>query len=269
MNIAIITGASSGMGREFAWQLDARLGKTDEIWLLARRKEPMEELARAMRSKTRTIAIDLTREQEIRQFAEVLAIQNPNITVLVNCAGIGTHGVFQKQSLQEIEEMIDLNIMALTRMTKLCLPYMHKGSKLIQFASGAAFVPQAAFAVYAASKSYVYSFSRALSQELKGTGICVIAVCPGPVNTPFLKHAYGDGEKLNPCKKLIMAKTECVVAKAIADCKQNKTVSVCGLPMKALYLTTQGIQNMMQKAQACGCALPVRTLLYAQKAAQK
>lgn len=94
MNIAIITGASSGMGLEFARQLDDKLGKTDEIWLLARRKEPMEELAQAMHSKTRTIVIDITNEKEMKQFAEVLAIQNPKITVLVNCAGVGSHGLF-------------------------------------------------------------------------------------------------------------------------------------------------------------------------------
>lgn len=247
MNIAIITGASSGMGREFARQLDTKLGKTDEIWLLARRKEPMEALAETMHSKTRSIIIDITNEKEMNQFAEVLAIQNPKITVLVNCAGVGSHGIFRKQSGQEISEMVNLNIVALTQMTKLCLPYMHKGSKMIQFASGAAFVPQAAFAVYAASKSYVYSLSRALSKELKGSGISVTAVCPGPVNTPFLDHAYGDASKLGGLKKLTMAKTECVVAKAIDDCKRNKTVSVCGLPMKVLYLTTQSVQNVMQR----------------------
>lgn len=247
MNIAIITGASSGMGREFARQLDTKLGKTDEIWLLARRREPMKALAQTMQSKTRSIVIDITNEKEMRQFEEVLAIQNPKITVLVNCAGVGSHGIFRKQNDQEIADMVNLNIVALTKMTKLCLPYMHKGSKMIQFASGAAFVPQAAFAVYAASKSYVYSLSRALSKELKGSGISVTAVCPGPVNTPFLEHAYGDVTRMNGLKKLTMAKTECVVAKAIEDCKRSKTVSVCGLPMKVLYFTTQSVQNVMQK----------------------
>lgn len=247
MNIAIITGASSGMGMEFARQLDTKLGKTDEIWLLARRREPMEALAQNMQSKTRLIVIDITNDKEMRQFEEVLAIQNPKITVLVNCAGIGSHGIFRKQTDQEISEMVNLNIVALTKMTKMCLSYMHKGSKVIQFASGAAFVPQAAFAVYAASKSYVYSLSRALSKELKGSGISVTAVCPGPVNTPFLEHAYGNVNRMSGLKKLTMAKTECVVAKAIEDCKRSKTVSVCGLPMKVLYFTTQFAQNMMQR----------------------
>ena len=246
MNIAIITGASSGMGMELARQLDKSLGKTDEIWLLARRKEPMEELARSMKIKVKAIVIDLTNEKEMKQFAEVLAISNPKITVLANCAGVGSYGEFLKQSSEDVSAMIRLNIVALTQMTKICLPYMRRGSRIIQFASGAAFVPQAAFAVYAATKSYVYSLSRALGKDLKSRGLSVTAVCPGPVNTPFLQHAYEDMSHINGLKKLTMAKTECVVAKAIADCRMGKSVSVCGLPMKVLYLTTQSVQNVMQ-----------------------
>lgn len=247
MNIAIITGASSGMGREFAVQLDQRLGKTDEIWLLARRREPLEELAASLRIKTRVIAIDLTVESSLKQFEEVLSIQNPKITVLVNCAGIGSHKLFARQSREEIEAMVQLNIVALTRMTMICLPYMRKGSKLLQFSSGAAFVPQQAFAVYAASKAYVYSLSRALERELRGKGITVTAVCPGPVNTPFLTHAYENAIRISLLKKLTMAETSCVVKKAIDDCKSGRSVSLCGLPIRLLYLSTQGVQNLLMK----------------------
>ena len=165
---------------------------------------------------------------------------------MVKCAGVGSYGEFLKQSSADVSDMIQLNIVALTQMTKSCLPYMHRGSRIIQVASGAAFVPQAAFAVYAATKSYVYSLSRALGKELQSRGISVTAVCPGPVNTPFLQHAYGDTSRINGLKKLTMAKTECVVAKAIEDCKIGKSVSVCGLPMKMLYLVTQSVQNVMQ-----------------------
>lgn len=247
MNIAIITGASSGIGMEFARQLDRNLRKTDEIWLLARRREPMEELALSMRKKTRVIVMDVTKEKEMERFAEVLSIGNPKITVLVNSAGVGSYGEFTAQSDTAVSDMIQLNIGALTQMTKICLPYMRKGSKIIQLASGAAFLPQAAFAVYAASKAYVYSFSRALNRELQSRGIRVMAVCPGPVNTPFFTRAYGDSACLGGLKKLAMMKTESVVAKAVADCKGGKSVSVCGLPMKVLYFMTQGVQNILQK----------------------
>ncbi|MDE6404760.1 MAG: SDR family NAD(P)-dependent oxidoreductase [Lachnospiraceae bacterium] len=247
MNIAIITGASSGMGKEFAVQLDQRLGKTDEIWLLARSREPLEKLADSLRTKTRVIVVDLTDGNALKQFEEVLAIQNPKITVLVNCAGVGSHKLFARQDKAEIDAMIELNITALTRMTMLCLPYMKRGSKLIQVSSGAAFVPQSAFAVYAASKAYVYSLSRALGQELEGQGITVTAVCPGPVNTPFLARAYEDMSGFGALKKLTMAKTACVVKKALDDCRMGKSVSICGLPVKLLYLSTQSVQNMMMK----------------------
>lgn len=247
MKIAIITGASSGLGSEFAKQLDRKLGYTDEIWLLARRKDALEELCHSLHNKTYPIAIDLTDERALQQFEEVLAIKNPTITVLVNCAGVGSHGIFSRQSRENIDAMIKLNIAALTSMTRICLPYMKKGSKILQFSSGAAFVPQAAFAVYAASKAYVYSLSRALERELKGRGITVTAVCPGPVNTPFLTHAYGMSFPLHGIKKLTMMETGCVVSKAILDCKRGKTVSVCGFPMKLLYLGTQSVQNILQK----------------------
>lgn len=247
MNIAIVTGASSGMGREFALQLDSCLGKTDEIWLLARSRKSLEELSLSLRTKTRVVVIDLTDEKALLQFEEVLAIQNPKITVLVNCAGVGTHKFFAKHSRDEIEAMIQLNIVALTRMTMFCLPYMRKGSKLIQLSSGAAFVPQEAFAVYAASKSYVYSLSRALERELLGRGITITAVCPGPVNTPFLDKAYEDGSDLNPLKKITMAKTSCVVKKAIADSRRGRSVSLCGLPVKVLYISTQSVQNLIMR----------------------
>lgn len=246
MNIAIITGASSGMGMEFARQLDRQLGKTDEIWLLARRKEPMEELARSMRIKTRTISVDITNENEVKHFREVLAISAPKITMLVNCAGMGRYGAFTEQDDEEISAMLRLNVVALTRLTKLCLPYMRKGSKIVQLASGAAFVPQAGFAVYAASKSYVYSFSRALRKELKKRCISVTTVCPGPVDTPFLEQAYGDMSQMSNLKRLTTVSAERVVAKVIEDCKRGRAVSVCGLPMQALYWATQGIQNVIQ-----------------------
>lgn len=244
MNIAIITGASSGLGKEFAKQLDKKLRHTNEIWLLGRNKAALNELSESLKHKARAIAIDLSEEKELRQFEEVLMIQRPRITVLVNCAGTGSYKSFSEQSRTEIEAMLQVNILALTRMTSICLPYLKKGSRLLQIASGAAFVPQKNFAVYAASKSYVYSFSRALGQELKERGIQVTTVCPGPVDTPFLERAYGDASELNLIKKLTITEPACVVKKVIEDCRRGKKVSVCGLPMKILYLATQGIANI-------------------------
>lgn len=253
MNIAIITGASSGMGKEFATQLATILVKTDEIWLLAKRREPLEELAleltkeielkksndklhKAHEIKIRTISIDISDEKKLTRFAEVLMIRNPAISVLVNCAGTGIYGAFDKQSRNEVTQTVRLNVLALTQMTKYCLPYMRKGSRIIQMASASAFSSQANFAVYAASKSYVYSFSKALGKELKSKGIAVTAVCPGPVDTPFLSHAYGRYGKMNCFKKLTMAKPEKVVYKALLDSKKKKSISIYGIPMKVVYI---------------------------------
>ena len=237
------------MGKEFARQLAGSLVKTDEIWLLARRRDKLRELAHELTAesvhgqavKIRTIAIDMTDEGKLSRFAEMLMIRNAGISVLVNCAGEGIYGAFEKQSRDEVTQTVRLNVLALTQMTKFCLPYMRKGSKIIQLSSGSAFLPQADFAVYAASKAYVYSFSLALGKELQKKGITVTTVCPGPVKTPFLEHAYGRYGKMSTLKKMTMARPEKVVKKALQDCKKHKAVSVYGLPMKLLYGLTKGL----------------------------
>lgn len=241
MNIAIITGATSGLGKEFALQLCEKLNHTDEIWLLARRKDLLDEFAASLTSKVKTIGIDITDEAQVSRLAETLMILNAGITVLVNCAGTGTYGAFDKQSRDEVTETVRLNVLALTQLTKICLPYMRKGSKIIQVASGAAFLPQKNFAVYAASKAYVYSFGKALAKELKKEKIRVTIVCPGPVKTPFIEHAYGRYGQMSCLKKLTMAKPEKVVKKALTDCRKKKTLSLYGLPMQLLYALTRGV----------------------------
>lgn len=251
MNIAIITGASSGMGKEFALQLAPILHKTDEIWLIARGREALDELVirieesarkgKDRKPKVRAVPMDITDDVQLSHFAELLMIQNAGISVLVNCAGVGTYGAFENLSRDEVTQMVRLNVLALTQITKFCLPYMKKGSRIIQAASGAAFLPQRDFAVYAASKAYVYSFGKALGKELKKKGITVTAVCPGPVDTPFLSRAYGRYGQINLLKKLTMAQPEKVVRKTLADCKKKKAVSIYGIPMKLLYRLTRGL----------------------------
>lgn len=254
MNIAIITGASSGMGKEFTIQLAPALHKTDEIWLVARRKDALEELITnteelignsahksGKKPRVRAIPVDITDDAQLSNFAELLMIKNAGISVLINCAGTGIYGAFENLSRDETAHMVRLNVLALTQMTKFCLPYMKRGSTIIQVASGAAFLPQRDFAVYAASKAYVYYFGKALGKELKSKGINVTVVCPGPVDTPFLSHAYGRYGQISLIKKLTMAKPENVVRKALKDCKKKKAVSIYGIPMKLLYGLTRGI----------------------------
>lgn len=141
-------------------------------------------------------------------------------------------GDFSKSNIGDELGMIDVNCKALTQMTYLCIPYMKKNSRIIQLASSAAFLPQPNFAVYAATKSYVYSFSRALNQELRTKGIYVTAVCPGPVDTPFFDIAEKTGSTL-AVKKLTLVRADQVVEKAIEDSYHRREKSVYGAWIKS------------------------------------
>lgn len=235
MRIAVITGASSGMGQEFAVQINKKCLGLDEIWLIARRKELLDDLARELIVPVRTFAMDLSEDPAYTDFLHALQTMQPQVRVAVNCAGYGKTGPFESIGLEESLGMIDLNCRALTKMTYLLLPYMPKRSYLIQVASVAGILPQPNFAVYAASKAYVLSLSRGLREELRQKGISVTAVCPGPVTTDFFAIAEQTGSPF-ALKKYFMAKKEKVVALALKDAFSKKDVSVYGLSMKALRL---------------------------------
>lgn len=257
-NIIIVTGASSGMGKEFVKRIDQRFPKVDEIWLIARRKDVLQELADSCNHTCKVLAFDLCEKQAQDEIKDLLAEEQPQITLLVNSAGYGILGPFYKDTeavknadfvknekmsvdagwMKEQTGMVSLNCEVLTAMTYLCIPYMKKGSRIIQLASSAAFLPQPKFAVYAATKSYVLSFSRALNEELRSRQIHVTAVCPGPVNTEFFDRAEKGSDTLF-IKKLVMAKPERVVKKALLDAKDKKDVSVYSLPIQAFYLASK------------------------------
>lgn len=244
MNIILITGASSGMGLEFALQLDNVFQKIDEIWMVARRKEEMLKVAECMEHTTRILDMDVTKEADMERLKNLLTEEKPCIRMLVNSAGYGVMGKFDKLNIKEQTGMIDVNCKALTELTYMCIPYMKRKSRIIQLASSAAFMPQPDFAVYAASKAYVYSFSRALSEELRKREIYVTAVCPGPVNTPFFDIAEKDGKTL-ALKKLVIAPAEKVVEKAINDSYHRKRISVYGVSIQAFQALTKWIPNQL------------------------
>lgn len=244
MNIILITGASSGIGLEFALQLDNVFTKVDEIWMIARRKEEMLKVAECMEHTTRILDMDVTKEEHLERLKELLADEKPCIRMLVNCAGYGVMGKFDTLQLAEQTGMLDVNCKALTALTYMCVPYMKRNSRIIQLASSAAFMPQPGFAVYAASKAYVYSFSRALSEELRKKEIYVTAVCPGPVNTPFFEIAEKNGKTL-ACKKLFLASAEKVVEKAINDSYHKRRISVYGVSIKSLHALTKVLPQQL------------------------
>ena len=239
MKIAIITGASSWMGRESAIQLADRFGgKLDEIWLLARRKEKMEELIGQVPAKIRLFPLDITDRIQLEKLKLALEEEKPRVVFLVNAAGFGKIGKVGKVALSDEMGMVQLNCQALCAVTNIVLPYLQKGSRVIQYASSAAFLPQAGFAIYAATKSFVLSYSQALHQELRERGICVTAVCPGPVDTEFFEIAETTGE-MPAYKQLAMANPQKVVRLAIKDSLMGKRVSVYGLTMKSFYWLCQ------------------------------
>ena len=239
MKIAIVTGASSGMGREFVRQLGYFYKNLDEIWVIARRKERLEALVKESRVPLRIFAGDLQKKKVYKELRDALEKEQPDLRMLVNSAGFGKSGSVEEISSEKFRiqtDMVDVNCRSLTRMTLLCLPFLRAGSRIVNLASASAFCPQPYFSVYAATKSYVLSFSRSLGEELRKKGIVVTAVCPGPVDTEFFKFS---GKPQNILKELTMAKADRVVHQALKDCRSGKSVSVYGIPMKLTYFGTK------------------------------
>ena len=231
MKIVIVTGASSGIGAEFVRQIDRDFSRIDEIWMITRNGKKMEEIASTLQNKVRIISLDLEKEEQRKELNILLEVEKPTICMLVNCAGFGLMGDFEQLDMEEQLNMVELNCKALTAITYMAIPYMIRNGRIIQLASAAAFVPQAHFAVYAATKSYVLSFSRALQEELIPKEIFITAVCPGPVDTPFFERAETNGQTL-ALKKNFSVSPEWVVRDALTAAKKRKTVAVCSVPMK-------------------------------------
>ena len=190
MRTAIVTGASSGLGRELANGIKARFPEIEEVWLVARRKERLMELAGEMGGlRCEIIAADITTAEGMAAFEGALKEKKPDLRLLINNAGCGRLGDFDSMEPAGQLTMIDLNIRALTAVTRAALDHMREGGNIINISSIASFTPNARMAVYCASKAYVRSFSRALGMELRRRRIAVTAVCPGPMSTEFLDVA--------------------------------------------------------------------------------
>ncbi len=190
MNIAIVTGASSGLGEEYVRCLAEQYDSVEGIWVIARREDRLEQLKARFPGKTiRPIALDLTQNESYAALRDLLEQEKPRVSVLINNAGFGTLGDFDTMELFSQTRMVDLNNRALTAVTSAALPYMAKGSFVINVCSIASFAPNPRMTVYCSTKAYVLSFSKSLRFELKGKGINVMAVCPGPMDTEFLPAA--------------------------------------------------------------------------------
>lgn len=200
--IAIITGASSGMGREFVLQLP-KWEQFEELWVIARRTERLEELKAMCPLPLRPIGLDLTDRDALLYLRNLLDTVQPEIGLLANIAGFGKFGSYDRIPLQDCMDMIDLNCKAVVAMTDICLPYMKKGARILNLDSLSAFQPVPYLNVYASTKAFILSYSRSLNQELKPRGIRVMAVNPGWVRTEFFDHALKtDGQAVTYYNKI-------------------------------------------------------------------
>ena len=236
MKIAIITGASSGIGREFVRQLDAFLD-VDEMWVIARRADRLVALQDEIKTKIVPLSLDLTRGADVEAYKATLQEGKPEVVALVNAAGYGKIGMAEALSSDEQIGMVDLNVRALTEITLLTLPYMGKGSMVWQIASLSSFMPLPYLSVYAATKAYVLSFSRALRREVKDRGICILSVCPGWVRTEFLERAQEDADALRHYGCFYRAPD--IVSRAMKDMKKGKAVSIYGAQTRALIVLSK------------------------------
>ena len=235
MKIAVITGASSGMGKEFVLQISQQK-QLDEIWVVARRRDRLEALQGEVNTKIRPVALDLTKEESIKEYASLLEEYKPEVSVLVNASGVGRFGAFEDMSLDTMNQMIDLNVKAYVAMTYATMPYLTEGSEVYQLDSLSSFQPVPYINVYGATKAFVLSFSRALNVEWKKKGIRVMAVCPGWVKTEFFDHAVTD-DTITYYNKFYTP--DQVITRALRDMKKGKDVSICGFQIRAQVLLTK------------------------------
>lgn len=225
--IAIITGASSGLGAEYLKQL-RNDPEIDEFWVIARRRERLEQLKTDISDKARPIPMDLTSKEDLHCLAEMLNEEKPDIRLLINNAGLGKIASADDTEEQDVDSMIDLNCKAAVHISMMCVPLMHKGARILITASIAGFQPLPPLAVYAATKAFILSYGKSLHYELKPKGIHVTTVCPYWIkDTEFIPTAKQTGTPLfrhTPCASL----STDVVRTSLKDSRHNRMVSTPG-----------------------------------------
>lgn len=254
-NIAVITGASSGIGRAFLEEIATEHGvygcvPFDEIWAVARHEDKIIE-TKALLGDDRIIPVkaDLSSPEDMSVIADRLAAEKPQVGLLINCAGMGMQGAVEDRPAKTLEDTIDVNCTSLAKLTRICMPYMiakkplwtaDNSPRIINIASSAGFLPQPGFAAYAASKAFVISFSRALYYELIDHNIVVTTVCPGPVKTDFQRKATGGAQTdFTGVRKHVVADPVKLVKAAIKASRSGKQILVYGFSQKALHVASK------------------------------
>ncbi len=233
---ALITGASAGIGREFARQLAGRAGS---VALVARRRERLEQLRDELLNRNRNLNVhvydvDLADKTQVDALIESLARDKIDIDLLINNAGLGDSGPFATSDPTRIDQIIQVNMSALTLLTRKLLPPMiaRKRGAILNVSSSAGFLPIPGFAVYAATKAYVTSFSEALRAELRGTGVSVSTLCPGPVHTEFGEVAKRPGGQPEAGPEFVYVPVEQVARDGLAAVQADRPLVIPGFAMK-------------------------------------
>jgi uncharacterized protein len=233
---ALITGASAGIGREFARQLASR---ARTLVLVARRGQRLNELRDELRNRNAQLdvhvrVVDLCDKWQIDDLVRWLEQDKIDIDLLINNAGLGDVGSFATSAPKRNEEMLQVNIVALTALTRALLPPMISRNRgaILNVSSSAGFLPIPEFNAYAASKAYVNSFSEALRAELRGSGVVVTALCPGPVHTEFGDVAKRPGGQPETGPEFVYVSVEKTARHALAAIESDKPLVIPGLFMK-------------------------------------
>ena len=226
--VIVVSGASSGMGKEFLLQMLEKEPNVDEIWAIARREERLIKLKKEVSDKIVPLKLDLSDELDLLKYRDKLKKEKPNIIVLGNCAGFGIFDHSENIETSVKLNMIDLNVKAPVAMIDYSLPYMKEGSKIMNIASCAGFQPIPYINDYAATKAYLLSYSRALNKELKYRGIHVLAVTPYWTQTEFFDRAINEKKKKVVIKYVAMYDPAKVMKLAIKDLYKKKDVSCYG-----------------------------------------
>ena len=233
---ALITGASAGIGREFARQLATR---ARTLVLVARREQRLNELRDELRNRNAHLSVharvvDLCDKRQIDDLIAWLERENINIDFLINNAGLGDYGSFATSDPEQDDRILEVNVAALTLLTRRLLPQMiaRKRGAILNVSSSAGFLPIPGMAVYAASKAYTNSFSEALRAELRGTGVTVSALCPGPVHTEFGDVAKRPGGQPERGPEFVYVSAEKTARDALAAVTTDRPLIIPGLAMK-------------------------------------
>lgn len=236
MSLAIITGASSGIGAEFARQLKGR--GVDEFWFVARRRERMEKLGEELQVKYKVIEADLASQDGVELMVSAFQNERPEVDFFVSAAGFGDFGAFDEISPECVEKMIDLNVKATVTLTHAVIPYMKRGGRIITLGSGSAFTPLPYFNVYAAGKAFILHYTKALNYEIKKYGVRATCFCPGWVGTEFIDKASERRDVTMPKPVAFHPLLNCerVVRGCIRAAERGKSMYVTGLFTKMQHV---------------------------------